>query len=241
MSNRAIILGCSHAFGAEMDKDPGLDLEDGWDKWYFGVRNSYPVLIAEALELTPQNHAISGGSNDAMFRIFESLLPTLVSTDVVIACWTGGLRTEIWNDVAQQWLPFQVGYNKFHKSIPDKYMLEGLWIPDSIAEEAQYLEYQKYWFTYNTDYASTRLNKIKNIVALNAMAHLHNIQVININSFDHVSPRNFKFPEYIKWPVPVSFCQWADELKSPRTENLHYFYPTHKNFADYVVAGIKNS
>lgn len=239
--SRALILGCSHAIGAEMTDEPGFALE-GMEKWQYGARHSYPVLIAEALGLTPLNHAISGGSNDAMFRIFESQVSTLSHTDVVIACWTGSSRTEIWHDSDQRWIPLAAGQDSINKVIADDYMREGRHVPRTVTDEKNYLEYQKCWVSYNTTPAIGRLNKMKNIVALNALAQLHNIQVINIDNFDFVAgpPRltKFKFPEYIYWPVPVTFCQWADELNSPCTPAKHYFYPTHKKFAEYVLEHI---
>jgi hypothetical protein len=68
---RAIILGCSHAAGTEM---------------YNGIACSYPVKIAEQLGYVPENYAIAGGSNDAMFRIYEEHRTRLDSSDIVIAC-----------------------------------------------------------------------------------------------------------------------------------------------------------
>ena len=66
MTNRALILGCSHAAGAEMHKEPGLTVNNPQE---FGYLNSYPVLIAKQLGYIPLNYAISGGSNDAMFSL----------------------------------------------------------------------------------------------------------------------------------------------------------------------------
>ena len=80
---QALILGCSHAAGTEMHN---------------GTECSYPVKIAKQLGYAPKNYAISGGSNDAMFRIYQEQCSGLDSSDIVIACWSGYNRTEIWND-----------------------------------------------------------------------------------------------------------------------------------------------
>ena len=55
-----LIAGCSHAAGSEM----GIE--------EYNRANSYPVLLAERQGYVAHNRAIGGGSNDAMFRIFES-------------------------------------------------------------------------------------------------------------------------------------------------------------------------
>ena len=64
---KALILGCSHAAGAEMYQDTSITIDNPRS---FGWLNSYPVSVARQLGYEPMNYAISGGSNDAMFRIF---------------------------------------------------------------------------------------------------------------------------------------------------------------------------
>ena len=62
--SKALILGCSHASGAEMFDH----IDQDYSKGFF---NSYPAQIASGLGYEIENRSISGGSNDAMFRIFE--------------------------------------------------------------------------------------------------------------------------------------------------------------------------
>jgi len=68
---KALILGCSHAAGSEMNTEPDVDLLN-YGKDYYGYFMSYPAQLAQLLGYHPVNHAIPGGSNDAMFRIFET-------------------------------------------------------------------------------------------------------------------------------------------------------------------------
>ena len=246
---RAVVLGCSHALGAEMDLEPGLEWGSGRDRWQYGAQHSYPVLIAQALGYTPENHAVSGGSNDAMFRIFESLFgydwrrdsysPTLTSQDIVIACWTGMNRTEIWHESERHWLAMSPGTGRYCQRVTDPYILEGLSIPSVVQDESLYLDYQAAWVNFAADDQSGRSNKIKNILALNALAAAHDIRVVNINSF--APAVNFKFPALVKWPVTVDFITWAEQRQEPSTALRHYFRPTHQAFADHVIAGCVES
>jgi hypothetical protein len=79
---QALVLGCSHAAGSEMIDDA------------YGRANSYPVLLAERMGYTVTNLSIPGGSNDAVFRIFQEQCNAY---HVVIACWTGIDRVELWD------------------------------------------------------------------------------------------------------------------------------------------------
>ena len=80
----ALILGCSHAAGAQMHLEPGFDTKDysPVQETEYGALYSYPVLLAEMLGYTAHNHAVSGGSNDAMFRIYAEQSQTY---DLIIA------------------------------------------------------------------------------------------------------------------------------------------------------------
>mgnify|MGYP007024652323 CR=1 FL=1 len=81
------------------------------------------------------------------------------------------------------------------------------------------------------------LNKIKNILALNAMADLEAIPVINLNSFDTM--KEFKWPTNIVFPlVDGDFSSWAAEAGFKNTQNGHYFSNAHKMYAKKVVAAL---
>jgi hypothetical protein len=198
---RAIILGCSHAAGTEIDN---------------GHACSYPVKIAEQLGYAPENYAIAGGSNDAMFRIYEEQ-SSLDSSDIVIACWSGYNRTEIWNDANKNWQALA----------PNK----------TDVTPKEYLDYQQQWVTYHADERIGRLNKIKNIVALNTLAQQQNVTVINIDSFWPV--HNFTWPSFVYWPMAVDFWEWCNSNNHPRTAWGHFFESSHKEFAEIVVKSTK--
>ena len=199
---RAIILGCSHAAGTEIDN---------------GRTCSYPVKIAEQLGYTPENYAIAGGSNDAMFRIYEEQQPSLDSSDIIIACWSGYNRTEIWNDKIKNWQALAPGKT-------------------DVAPK-EYLDYQQQWVTYHTDDRVGRLNKIKNIIALNTLAQQQHVPVVNVDSFWPV--HNFIWPNSIQWPMAVDFWEWCSYNNYPKTAWGHFFEPAHKEFAEIVVKSVK--
>lgn len=211
---RALILGCSHASGHEMHLEPRLNTFPYTDNEY-GYANSYPVVIATLLGYTPDNRALPGGSNDAMFRIWNEVRNTLGSTDVVIACWSGGHRTEIWSKNTEKWITLLPGAPPIN--------------------EQEYDDYAKQWLLYNTHPQIGYYNKLKNIIALNAMASSQGIPVINIDSF-------FRIPEsynYYNWPVKnIDFLKWAQRNHYPHTKALHFFKPAHQAFAEFVVNSI---
>lgn len=202
----ALVLGCSHAAGSEMWQAPGIVQRTDDEFFLYGVTRSYPVKIASALgyEIV-DNRSIPGGSNDAMFRIFESTKPG--SYDVVIACWTGINRSEIYNN------------NQWHAMAPGKDV------------DDQYQHYFQQWITYGISDQAGRLNKIKNIVALNALAQQQGVRVININSFWPVA----NFSSYGHWPVDQDFWSWCSNRQYPHTDLGHFFEPAHQAFADYVL------
>jgi len=199
---RAIILGCSHAAGTDMDN---------------GRACSYPVKIAEQLGYTPENYGIAGGSNDAMFRIYEEQQPSIDNLDIIIACWSGYNRTEIWNDANKNWQAICPGKTD--------------------VSPKEYVDYQERWVAYHTDERIGRLNKIKNIIALNTLAQQQHVPVINIDSFWSVP--NFMWPDFVQWPMTVNFCRWCDGNNYPKTAWGHFFEPAHKEYAELVVKNLK--
>jgi hypothetical protein len=227
---KALILGCSHAAGDEMFKDPAFapDCPDN-----FGWQNSFPVLIAKQLGYQPFNYAISGGSNDAIFRIFNEQIDQLTTQDIVIACWTGIDRTEIWHELDHFWLPFSRGQHSFHPIIKNEYALSGQNVAGQISLESEYQAYREQWSRYQVNLTSSKLNKLKNILALNSIAQHRSITVFNLNSFYPI-----ECPDHIIWAIDESFCDWADRNNCLRTDWGHYFSDTHQKFADLVVSNI---
>ena len=212
---QVLILGCSHALGSEMWKSPKSQIteEDSWEtKDGYGLARSYPALIAKELGYEANNRAIAGGSNDAMFRILESV--RLTSPDIVIACWSGGNRTEIYNEEVKEWVPLSVGAHV----------------------EPDYFKYLQQWVTWANTSEQSRLNKMKNIYALNSLAKTKRLKVINIDSFWPIT--NVKWENSTYWPVSDSFHNWAMDRNFARTEWGHYFEDAHQAFAEHVIRAI---
>ena len=233
---KALILGCSHAAGSEMNTEPDVDLLN-YGREYFGYFMSYPVQLSQLLGYHPMNHAIPGGSNDAIFRIFETYCNPYkerVKPDVVIACWTGGERTEIWDYEEGEWIGLAGGKINFSKVIPDKIMLEGQATGEPVDNHNDIVAYQKQWITHHADRWWGRMNKLKNILALNAMAAQKNIPVINLDSFGAV--QEYEFPDSVYRPLgQTEFCNWAADRGFNNTKSGHYFLSAHKSFANFIA------
>jgi hypothetical protein len=212
---KALILGCSHSIGAEMHRESGLVFDDLTQALNYELTHCYPAQIAQELGYTVVNQGISGGSNDAMFRLF--LEETLTPDDMVIACWTGVNRSEIYG---QDWLQ----------------LCPGASIPKEITTD-----YFKQWMLYSGNTEVGMLNKIKNIIALNSVAHAQGIQVINIDSFwpiDFFPTIDFAWPNIVEWPVDIDFMAWCQQHNFPHTEKVHFFKPAHDSFAEHVLEKI---
>ena len=181
---KALVLGCSHAAGNEIST-PGEDDRE----------NSYPMHLARLLGYVPTNMSITGGSNDAVFRLTEAHHQDY---DIVIACWTGCNRTEVWD--GKSWQAIAPGG-----------------VPTTVEE------YRQQWLIHGTDVTSGRLNKVKNILAANALCS----NVINIDSF-------WPVPCAVSWAVPESFCDWCYERNFDRTEFGHFGLAAHQEFAEYI-------
>ncbi len=232
---RAVILGCSHAAGAEMDDEPGLN--PGPRPFDFGYQHSYPVLIAESLGYCVENRSIAGGSNDAMFRLFTEQLAGLTSADIVIACWTGHNRTEIWHESEQLWLQLTPGRTGFNRVSPDSLVLSGWDSGVAVLDHDLYAEYQRQWSLLNTGIELGRLNKTKNILALNTLAHAQGIRVINLDSFAPVT--DVAWPAVVPWAVDQPFTDWAKNLQYPCAKHGHYFFAAHRAYADLILDSIR--
>lgn len=196
---KALILGCSHAAGSEMHN---------------GVNKSYPVLLSQKMGLLPDNQSIPGGSNDAMYRIFEHYVDVkkITNTDVVIACWTGSTRTEVQYD--QQWQPLAQGI-----------------------QHSKIVNYYKQWMVYDTDHWKWRLNKIKNIIALNTIAKKIGIHVVNVFSFDMIE--GYKPIDLYKefyWPAGTTcFTNWCLEQGYEHTAGGHFSEVAHIEFSKLLL------
>ncbi len=235
----ALVLGCSHAAGALMHEEPGLVLagEPGKDHYQieaeYGAKNSYPVKLAELLGYTPHNHAISGGSNDAMFRIF---LEQADNFDLVIACWTGKDRGELFHTEHNYWIPINVGNSDSFTKTPNDILLQGRNVLTKVKDHELYENYGKQWLTYEGNEQRAYNNKLKNILALNAIARSKSIKVINLDSFQGIH-HQFPWPEDIYRPLPghrLEFCNFCDTKEFPKEPRGHYFREAHQEYARFV-------
>lgn len=238
MTKAALIIGCSHAAGSEMYLEPDIDL-GAYNAQTYGIYHSYPSLLSQMLGYHPMNHAIPGGSNDAMFRIWESFVNPYSKKpkpDLVIACWTGNDRTEIWDFENEAWQGLAPGKKQFHKIKKDGSVPEGDYLPEVVENQEELLNYQKHWVTYHADAWSGRLNKIKNVLALNTMAKVLDIPVINIDSFEPI--REFKWPEDIYFPMDdeEEFTTWAVNAGYKHTRQGHFFFEAHKRYAKKLLS-----
>ena len=229
----ALILGCSHAAGALMHKDPE-----------YGAQNSYPVLLANMLGYTPHNHAISGGSNDAMFRIYNELDEHF---DLIIACWTGMNRGEYFHPEHKQWIPINYGEGDSYVRKPNKHLLQGIPVGVEIDDKQIYVDYGKQWLAIEGNQQSGHNNKLKNILALNVYAQSKGTKVINIDSFDGIHEkriRPFAYPTTVYRPLNgpmnefIGYCTGKGYPAEPRG---HFFRPAHLAYAQHIKHKLDNT
>ena len=229
----AIILGCSHAAGAELHLGPGNNIKHPVMQTEYGAKNSYPVILAEMMSYDPINHAISGGSNDAMFRVLLDLIDDLHGNDIIIACWTGYDRGEVWHEEHQYWIPINYGDGISHARVGNPVLKQGVNIGPLIIDHQRYEDYGRQWIVFEGHEHRGRANKIKNILAVNSLAHSHGLRVINIESFQAVI--DFAWTDNIFRPVGnEDFCNFAMARRFARAPGGHFLKPAHCAYAQYI-------
>lgn len=243
---KAYIFGCSHAAGSEMALEPGLDLQTHEEINEYEANNSYPALIARDLGFLPMNYAVAGGSNDCMFRLFLENLSGMEDGDIVIACWTGAGRTEVYSADDQAWVQITPGTKDTltHLSNYIPWLLENAGAllagrPSSVAKNHQiFKNFSQAWLEV-FEKPLGELNKTKNIIAVNSLAAGKGIKVINIDSFWALDSRQYpSCRDTYFWPVTKTFTIWARDHQAVYTSRQHYFRPTHRSFADHVLSEI---
>ena len=241
MPGNALILGCSHANGANMYLDPDSDIKNyDWDvRIEYGAKNSYPVLLAEMLGHAPLNYSISGGSNDAMFRIGLEQIDSLTSEDIIIACWTGMDRGEVWHEEHQYWRPINYGNFHIHQLSPNEFSKSGINIGPLVDRHQDYHEYGKQWLLFEGNNQRGYNNKVKNVLALNCLANSRGIKTINLDSFQSI--RNFSWPDSVYRPVNHDgespgdeFYRFAINNNFPQEPGHHFFRPAHQAYAEFI-------
>lgn len=230
---RAYIFGCSHAAGSEMF-DNDLDRE---------YTHSYPALIARDLGYAVHNHAIPGGSNDAIFRILSCISQDITYEDLVILCWTGPDRCEFFSEEANQWLQFSVGRGRFHKTVAHPIALQGQFVGSIIPEQSTWQQFLQLWQKLVLGQRSTNsyANRTRNVIAANSLAISRTSSVINLTSFAPYCEEDWPLVRTLYWPMQrQDFCSWAVAQQLPRTENGHFGYDVHRTYADVVLATLVN-
>jgi hypothetical protein len=244
--NKCLILGCSHANGAEMFRDPEFNISqyNFVEQVEYGARNSYPVLLAEQLGYHPLNHSISGGSNDAMYRIAQEQIHNLTDQDIVIACWTGVDRGELWHEEHCYWRPVNYNNNQIHQLSPNEYSLEGINIGAVVDRNQDYHEYAKQWMLFQGNYQRGFYNKIKNVLALNCLTTSRGIRTVNLDSFQSFNSDKFTWPEIVYRPFDKhedEFCNFCLDRDYPHEPNGHFFRPAHEAYSKHVYNHIKDT
>jgi hypothetical protein len=230
--SKALIVGCSHAAGAQMHTGPECTTKHPVEQVVWEANNSYPVLLAKMLGYTAHNHAVSGGSNDAMFRICTEQIK---HADIVIACWTGWDRTELWHPEHDAWFNLNYSDDAIYMRKPYGGLLEGQTVPTVVDRNKEYYSYGKQWLVYEGGNEKSRLNKIKNVLALNTLAKQHGVEVLNFDSFQGIY--DFDWPSTVNQPVPTQeqeFCTWSFAQGFTTEPTGHFFLPAHQAYAEYI-------
>lgn len=214
-----------------MWQQPGFAITDVIGREEYGYRHSYAALIACRLGYDLHNHAIPGGSNDAVYRIFCSL--AIGPQDIVIACWTGPDRTEIWSDHDQTWIAIRHGQCGPYVTMANPVAKQGLASGAVWSQHQAFDQYAKQWTMHEVNEHRGKLNRAKNIAALNHAARARGIRVLNFHSFaaEHTD-------HYDCWPVTQSFCDWCKQRQFAMSKGGHFFADAHSAFADMAMQSL---
>jgi hypothetical protein len=225
---KAYIFGCSHAAGSEMF-DNDIDQE---------YTHSYPALIARDLGYEIHNHAIPGGSNDAIFRILIDIHQSITDQDLIIFCWIGAGRVEIWNEQHQQWLQFSVGQPAFKVWEPHPVALQGRATGADIADHGGWQQYHRAWQQrwLGIEDRNEKAQEYRNILAAHALAETRTANIINIRSFAGHEHAYRSTTDRFYWPIGhEEFWQWCHDRMFAHTDWGHFGLDAHRAFADYVL------
>lgn len=230
----AYIFGCSHAAGDEMFGYQ-TDLE---------YTHSYPALIANHLGYHTLNHSIPGGSNDAMFRAFCEQIDNITPKDIVMFCWIGPCRAEVYSEHDNQWLQFAVGRSAFHLTRKDDIALEGRFTEDLVKNPQGWENFHSAWIRHYLDSkdVNARVNRRRNVVAANSLASAMGLRVINLISFGDWIPTEWRFVDGFYWPLEhTEFVQWCDKNQFKKTKNGHFLLDAHLAFSEHAMKVLGNS
>ena len=230
---KAYIFGCSHAAGSEMfDNDTSRE-----------YTHSYPALVARDLGYEIRNHAIPGGSNDAIFRILLEIHQDIDPEDLIIFCWIGAGRVEIFSEPDQQWLQFSVGQQTFNVIEPDPVALQGhatgALIQDHAGWQQYHRDWQHRWLAIQDRNEKTQ--EYRNLLAAHALALRCTSRVMNIRSFGAYEHPYQRLTDDFYWPIGYTeFWNWCHEHHYPHTAWGHFGLEAHRAFADYILLNISD-
>lgn len=230
---RAYIFGCSHAAGSEMF-DNDIDQE---------YTHSYPALIARDLGYEVHNHAIPGGSNDAIFRILIDIHQSITDQDLIIFCWIGAGRVEIWNEQHQQWLQFSVGQPAFKIGESHPVALQGRATSVDITDHGGWQRYHRDWQQrwLGIEDRNEKAQEYRNILAAHALAETRTSRIINIRSFAGHEHAYRSTTDHFYWPIGYEeFWTWCNDRAFDRTAWGHFGLDAHRAFAEYVLINIRD-
>lgn len=225
---KAYIFGCSHAAGSEL-------FDHDIDREYLA---SYPALLAKDLGHDIENHAIPGGSNDAIFRALFEVSPHIRSDDMIVFCWTVASRAEIWSADDQQYLAFAPGCMKFHRLEPHAVARQGRFYGELIKDHTGWMDFQRRWQMrfLDSQLRNEQLQDIRNIIAANELARPLCSTVLNIRSAGNLHDAYAAVIEKYRWPVGVhnDFWRFCREQDLPPTAQGHFGHRAHRLFADHI-------
>lgn len=211
-----------------------------YTKFTYGFHHSYPAIIARGLGYNEiHNHAIPGGSTDAMVRIFGGMSDTIrPEQDIVIACWTGGDRTEYYDQEEDLWIQLSVGSKGFLRTRKSTIALQGSFFEDSHVNET-YISKRKQW-VLDSSAESCNRRLITNVIGLNEQAQMLGIKVMNLVSFycPDCSLRDRNISRFW-WPVGFdsksTFLSYIQDLGHKKDATGHFLEAAHRDYAETVL------
>lgn len=252
--SRCFVFGCSHSAGMGMTSaDRSLIAHDCvYDKTTYGYHHSYAAIVGRELGyIDIHNHSIPGGSTDAMLRIFREIVDTIdPDRDLVIACWTGGDRSEYWEPDHEIWVQLTANKTGFRLLRPSIIALQGLPVGDNVVTERFQQQQRKWVLESSFDSAMRRLET--NMLAMNQLARDREIRLMNLCSFTigHFPEITIKghWPDYSQvgdywWPIGTwtSFLEFCKKRGFKPDMWGHHDEPAHRAFADMILDKISQA
>lgn len=246
--SRCFIFGCSHAAGLDMVDLDRYVCVDGhvYDRRTYGYHHSYPAIIGKQLGYRDiHNHSLASGSTDSMVRIFHEVVDTIdPARDLVIACWTGGDRSEYWDQDHQLWVQLTANKPGFHLLQPSPIALQGLMHGNVITTDRFQQEHHKWVMESNHQLALQRLEN--NMRVLNAAAQDRQLRLMNLCSFtigyfpqvDGKTPRpDYSAVSHHWWPVgtKITFLEYSKKKGFKADDWGHFKQDAHESFAAFVL------